>query len=279
LLNRLARPSAAALLAAAICLPLAGCGRDVSASSTPGSAAERGAPVASEIAALAAPGAPYRTVAVRNGGAVRGHVSVSGDVPADTVVRLTSDQTVCGTQLADETIAVANGRLEGAVVWLAGVRAGKPLPVERRYELLNERCRLYPRVQAAVVGGTVNVRSADPLVVHENRFVRQTRGRPVLAHTHTNDEGQVVPVEQLLGAPGLVEARCDPHPWTHAWVFAFDHPYFATTGRDGSFSIDAVPPGRYTLVVWHERGPVVTKQVTIGAGQAVSADVEWKAEE
>ena len=276
--SRATRRSVAALLAIPLSLAVAaGCSRDVSASGT-AAAAKPGAPVARELATLASPGAPYRVVPVLNGGSVAGRVLVVGDVPGDSVVRPTADQTVCGTALPDDALAVANGRLAGAVVWLAGVRSGKPLPLERRYDLLNERCRFAPRVQAAAVGGTVNVRSVDPLVVHENRFVRHTPDRPVLAHTHTNNDGQVVPVEQLLRAPGLVEARCATHPWTHGWLFAFDHPYFALTARDGSFAFDAVPPGRYTLVVWHERGPIVTKQVTVAGGARVAADVEWKAD-
>lgn len=272
-------PRAARLLAATLALPLAACGRDVSASAeTPGSAAGGGAPVAREIAAVAAPGAPYRVAPVADGGAVRGRVTIQGDVPADTVVQPTSDQAACGAALPDPTITATRGRLAGAVVWLAGARTGKPLPLERRYDLLNDHCRLLPRVQAGVVGGTVNVRSADAHVVHENRFVRHTGARPILARVHTNDDGEVVPVEQLLRAPGLVEARCDVHPWTRGWLFAFDHPYFATTARDGSFAIDSVPPGRYTLVVWHERGPIVTREVTLAAGQVVDSDVEWRAE-
>lgn len=246
-------------------------------SGTPSDALTSSTPVAPEIAAVAAPGTPYREVPVTAGGSVRGRVSVVGDIPRDTAVQTTRDQAVCGMQVVDEPIAVSNGRLSGAVVWLAGVRTGKPLPIERRYELLNDHCRLLPRVQATLVGGTVNVRSADPMVVHDNRFVRQSGARPLLARTHTNDDGQVVPVEQILTTPGLVEAHCDSHPWSRGWLFAFDHPYFATTARDGSFAIDSVPPGRYTLVVWHERGDIVTTAVTIGAGEMVTADMEWRA--
>jgi hypothetical protein len=267
----------AALLAVAAPLAFAGCGRDVNASSEQGAArAKRVADLPAEITRIAAPGAPYRVVAVTNGGTVRGTVRFAGDAPRDTIVRPASDQTVCGAQITDNTVFVSNGRVAGAVVWLVGVRAGKPLPLERRYELTHERCQLVPRVQAAVVGGTVNVRSSDRLVVHETRFVRQTGDLPVLAVTHTNNEGQVVPVEPLLQRPGLVEARCDLHPWTRGWLFAFDHPYFATTGSDGSFSIDAVPPGRYTMVTWHERTGPIAREIEVAAGGTAPADVELK---
>jgi hypothetical protein len=30
-----------------------------------------------------------------------------------------------------------------------------------------------------------------------------------------------------------------------AWASVFDHPYFAVSGKDGSFKIANVPPGKY----------------------------------
>ena len=42
-------------------------------------------------------------------------------------------------------------------------------------------------------------------------------------------------------------------PVTGATVFLFGTPLRATTGPDGSFVLDSVPPGRYTAVFFHER--------------------------
>jgi hypothetical protein len=183
---------------------------------------------------------------------------------------------VCGAEVADGAGVVVDGKVADAVVWLAGVRAGKAPPAGRRYELRHERCRFAPRVQAVLAGGTVNVHSLDR-AVHETRFLRTAGGSAeVVAGAHTNDDAQVVPVDRLLRAPGLVEARCAVHPWSRGWLFAFDHPYFATTAADGSFTIDDVPPGRYTLVVWHERGEIERRDVTVAAGRDVTEDVELK---
>jgi len=30
-------------------------------------------------------------------------------------------------------------------------------------------------------------------------------------------------------------------------------PYFAVTDKDGNYSIKNVPPGKYTLKIWHEK--------------------------
>jgi hypothetical protein len=268
--NPTLRRSSAALAAA---LALSACGRDGGAAPRTASAS---ATDSTPLGRVARPGAPYRVVTVLNGGSVRGRVTAGGDPPRDTVVRATRDSAVCGAEIADGAAAAVDGKVGEAVVWLAGVRAGKAPPGGRRYELRHERCRFVARVQAVLVGGTVNVHSLDR-ALHETRFLRRAGGSDssnLVAHAHTNDDAQVVPVDQLLREPGLVEARCAVHPWSRGWLFAFDHPYVATTAADGSFTIDDVPPGRYTLVVWHERAGIERRDVTVGAGREVTEDVE-----
>ena len=47
--------------------------------------------------------------------------------------------------------------------------------------------------------------------------------------------------------------KCDVHPWMTGYVAVTDHPFFAVTGDDGSFTIPNVPAGTYTIEAWHER--------------------------
>jgi hypothetical protein len=51
----------------------------------------------------------------------------------------------------------------------------------------------------------------------------------------------------------MVIVKDADHPWPRAYLAVFDHPYFAVTKPDGSFTIEGVPPGKYKLVTWHER--------------------------
>jgi hypothetical protein len=54
-----------------------------------------------------------------------------------------------------------------------------------------------------------------------------------------------------------------------------DATHWAVTGLDGSFAIDGVPAGTYTLEYWHERlGKGKSVEVTVAAGAPAQADFQ-----
>jgi hypothetical protein len=56
----------------------------------------------------------------------------------------------------------------------------------------------------------------------------------------------------------------------NAYAGVLDHPYFAVTKPDGSFSIPNLPPGTYKLAAWHERLGSQTIDVTVAAKESKS---------
>ncbi|HEX6048225.1 MAG TPA: hypothetical protein VFZ21_03120 [Gemmatimonadaceae bacterium] len=211
-------------------------------------------------------GPPYTPMTtLDSAGQVRGVLQLDGPPPADTMIRPTSDQIVCGNGFTRRGIERRGAHAAGVVVWIEGIRSGKPLPLERRFEVTNDRCLLVPEVQTAVVGGTLNVRSLDR-VEHRTRIVHRDGGE-VLATIRETDEGQVVPNGRVLARPGILELTCEVHGWTHGWIAVFDHPYFATSASDGSFAMDSVPPGRYRIRAWHPRLGPIEDTVTVATGQ------------
>jgi hypothetical protein len=199
-------------------------------------------------------------------GQIRGVVQIDGPAPADTVIQPSSDQLICGSGFTRRGIERRGNQVAGVVIWIEGLRSGKPLPLERRFEITSDRCTLVPEVQTAITGGTLNIRSLDA-VEHRTRIVHRDVGE-VLATIRETDEGQVVPNERVLARPGTLELGCEVHPWTRAWIAVFDHPYFTTSLSDGSFAIDSLPPGRYQIRAWHPRLGPVEDSVTVSAGQA-----------
>ena len=71
--------------------------------------------------------------------------------------------------------------------------------------------------------------------------------------------------------------KCDVHPWMFAYMSVFDHPYHATTDKDGNFKISGVPAGKYTLVAHHRKAGTTETEVEVkadGATVALSLDAK-----
>ena len=123
-----------------------------------------------------------------------------------------------------------------------------------------------------VTGTTINVSSHDHALL-TSRFYREGAGTPV-DEIWTTDAGQIVPSEKIASAPGIVEARSVQQPWTRGYIAVFDHPYFAVADEKGAFTIDSLPPGTYTVKVWHERlGKPSEQRVVVGTGGSGRLDL------
>lgn len=61
----------------------------------------------------------------------------------------------------------------------------------------------------------------------------------------------------------LLHFKCEVHNWMHAYAGVLDHSYFAVSGKDGSFKIPNVPPGKYVLEAYHRKAGKLTKEVTV----------------
>jgi hypothetical protein len=243
------------------------------------------------FAACAAPDAEESDSATRDGGgarvdsspgivAITGHRFVPGDVPQPTlltgVVEPADSTTPKAIPPADCPVRSAPstaGTSSPVLVWVDGLGTGKPLPIDRRYELVSENCTLEPRVQGVVTGGTVNVFN-DDRALHRLVFLRMGTNDTLQVMPFASS-GQVVASERLTKTPGIVEVRCVQHPETRAYIAVFDHPYFTSADRGKEFSIDSVPAGSHTVMSWTEGQLQPTSHpVTLAAGSGGSVRIQ-----
>ena len=215
---------------------------------------------------------PYREIETIESGRLEGEVRLESSA-RDTLIVVTRNADLCGDRVPEGAIVAPQGGLMNVVVWLSDAREGKPLPESRRFEVTNLRCRLDPRVQGVIVGGTLNVKSADP-VVHET-VIRVTGVNESLETVTQNGDGQVVPLEKVLARPVRLELSCRTHPWTQGWIHVFDHPYFAVSAPNGRFVLDSIPPGEYTMRTWHERLGVTSREIRVEKGAVTKVEVKY----
>ena len=82
----------------------------------------------------------------------------------------------------------------------------------------------------------------------------------------------------VFDKPGVVVLGCNIHDWMVGYIYVSETPFFAKTEAAGTASIADLPPGEYTVRIWHpsmEHGEeTTTRQVTLNADSPTS--VSWE---
>ncbi len=216
--------------------------------------------------------AGYRAAEVTDGGSVSGRVRVVGEIAPLPPQPVFKEKGYCGETVADERLVMDTaGGVGGAVVHLVDVGAGKPIASSEAVRLDNRKCAFVPHVASASVGQSLEMHNYDPFL-HDAHAWLGSRTLFNLAIP----QGRTV--HQTLTDPGIVHVNCNVrHTWMHAYLFVAEHPYHAVTDASGHFALDQVPPGTYTIAVWHELLGSREQKVTVAPGQTTTVDFELHA--
>jgi plastocyanin len=229
----------------------------------------------------AEPAAPAATpsgmkVDTATAGTVNGVVTFEGTPPANQPIRMNADP-VCVKENKEpqlqETILVADGKLANVFVYVKDGLGNYVYDTPTTPVVLDQDgCRYHPHVFGVRVGQPVEIRNSDPTLhnIHATPKANAefNNGQPIegMKMTHTFTEQEV-----------MVPFKCDVHGWMNAYAGVMAHPYFAVTGADGTFSLQSLPPGTYTIEAWHEKLGTQTAQVTIGPNETKDANFTFKA--
>lgn len=193
-------------------------------------------------------------------GDLSGTFILTEKAPVPKQLEITKDLECCGqyqAEIVDETIITGEaGGLAGVYIWLRPAAKQKVAvhpEVEKQMTenptlIENIHCRFEPHVVALWAGKQkLIVKNSDPIpqVVKidmvKNQAINVTMG--------IGDQvEQKFPVAERL--PGRV--TCGLHPWESAYLLPSETPYFATTGKDGKFTIANIPAGDWEFQLWHE---------------------------
>jgi len=199
-------------------------------------------------------------------------VTFRGAPPPPEARPVTRDQQVCGTEpkLSDAVLVSPAGGLRNVVVFLEGLTRGKPFPAAPA-ELDQRGCWFHPHVLLVGAGRPFALLNHDG-VLHNFR-TPGTAANPAINKAQPKFKKRL---EIRIDHPDIIPVNCDVHEWMRAVVVVMAHPYYALTDEQGRFGIGDVPPGRYTVVFWHEVFGRQTRDLVVAPGGETRVAVEFQ---
>jgi plastocyanin len=202
---------------------------------------------------------------------VTGTIRLEGSAPAGEPIDM-RDEPACAAKHEGEPalrtpVAVNdNGTLRNVFIHVTEGLGDRRFATPTDAKLIDQDgCIYIPHVTGVQTGQTVTFRNSDGLLHNVNARAQVNRAFN-LAQPQNMDSNRSFAQPEIM-----IPVRCDVHGWMEAYVGVVAHPYFAVSGEDGTFRLENLPPGDYTIEAWHERYGTQTASVSVPAGGTAEA--------
>ncbi len=220
--------------------------------------------------------APAATPTTGGGSAsIKGILHFSGPVPTPEPIAMEADP-VCQqkhpTPVVSDEVMVQNGLLKNAFVYLKEGVKGPFTPPTTPVVLDQNGCWYTPHISGIQAGQPLEITNSDQTMHNIN-------AKPKANPPFNIAQAMPMKTTKTFSKPEvMVRFKCNVHPWMTAYLGVLEHPFFAVSGDDGSFTIANVPAGTYTVEAWHEKFGTQTQTVTVGEGEAKTVEFTFQAQ-
>jgi plastocyanin len=203
---------------------------------------------------------PATAVDKERTGSIAGTISFTGPSPRLPMLEMTQDPACPSKPQNPEVVAVSRGKLANVFVYVKDGLGNTVYSVPATPVVLDQKeCRYIPHVLGLRVGQPLEVRNADtashnvhpmPAGGDEEWNESQMPGASAIVRTFHHSEI-------------MLPVHCNQHPWMKAYLNIMTHPFFSVSRQDGTFLIQDLPPGDYTLAAVHEKFGEQTMRVKV----------------
>jgi plastocyanin len=199
---------------------------------------------------------------------IEGSVDFTGKPPVAGKLHREADPFCAKKPMNDPAVTVKNGKL--ANVWVHIAKGAKDsAPPSTPVEMDQKDCMYEPRMTVAVVGQKIVAKNGDPILHNVHTYL----GAATLFNRGMPNE-KAAPIEYVPKEEGVMKWKCDVHPWMRGFIGVSKNNLQAVAS-EGTFKIDNVPPGKYTVESWHEKYGSKKQDVTVEAGKPAKVTFKY----
>jgi len=227
-----------------------------------------------EAPAAAAPAAA--PVDDANAATVTGKVAFSGTKPTPRNISMDATPACARAHTtppkSQEVVVNDNGTLRNTFVWVKAGLPDKQWPAAATAVKLDQKgCMYEPHVFGVMANQNIEVTNSDP--TNHNIHPQPKENREWNESQPPKGEAKMksFPRQEVM-----IPVKCNVHPWMRSYIGVVNHPFFAVTGDDGTFTIKGLPPGEYTIEAWHEKYGAKEMKVTVAPKDSKTADFDFK---
>ncbi len=254
-----------------------GCGDEKPASGSAPVKTATAKPTTAQTTAAPATTTAAAAPAKEGNATIKGVVAFSGKAPEMKVPAKRKDADVCKSkEVKYNAVLVKDGKLKDVLVRIAaGGVAGNWKAPEKHAEIDQQDCMYTPRMQGVVAGQSIDIKNGDQTLDNVHTY----KGADSLFN-QAQPKGAAAITKETPDEATVMKFTCDVHPWMRGFVVVTDHPFFAVSGEDGSFKIEKVPAGKYTVEAWHTQYGLLKKEaVEVKDSGEVTVDFDYKGTE
>jgi hypothetical protein len=198
-------------------------------------------------------------------GDITGKITLKGTPPPEKDLPLDA---LCGkvhsTKKTQLYVVGKNGELADTFVYVKDGLTGKTFPLPEKPALIDQvGCEYHPYVSGVMVNQKILVRNSEEGIMHNVHPIPSVAGNPeknVAQLPKSKDLEFAFPKEEMF-----LRFKCDVHPWMFSYVSVMNHPYYSVSGKDGTFKIENLPAGKYTIEASHRKAGKQTMEVEVPA--------------
>ena len=222
-----------------------------------------------------------RNVSAAGEGKITGTIKLDGTPPHEKPIDMSKEPTCAqqhaGNPVRTENVVVgSNGGLQNVVIYisegLSGAVASQVASATPTWD--QKGCQYIPHVLALDVGQHFKVTNSD----QTSHNIHPTPKMGGANHEWNKSQPPGAPPFDVTwtGEEVAVPVKCNIHPWMHGFMAVVKGPT-ATSDSNGSYTVEGVPPGSYTITAWQEVYGPQTQKITVAGGKATTADFTFKA--